>query len=660
GHRGTSILEAYQQVAQTGESRVTEAMYQGESIPDPTWFRIAVVSMGVDIAILAQDITDRKRAEEALLKAKEELEDRVRERTSKLKEASLYARSLIEASLDPLVTISPEGKITDVNEATAKVTGVPRDQLIGSDFSDYFTEPGKAREGYQQVFKKGFVTDYPLTIRNSAGNLVDVLYNASLYRDILGNVLGVFAAARDVTEPKRVMREFAETKNFLDNILESSTKYSIIGEDFDHRILSWNEGARRNYGYTAEEIIGQNSNILHVQEDVKMGIVDRLFETAYERGLAEGEFQRVRKDGSRFIASLVVTRRNDAYGNPIGYLLISSDISEKKQAEEQIRQAAQYARSLIEASVDPLVTISTDGKITDVNRASEQVTGISRLQLIGSDFSDYFTEPERARVGYEKVFRDGFVRDYPLELKHRDGLVTPVLYNASVYRDETGGRILGVFAAARDITKRKEMEKEMLAVHRKLRAMTSEIVLAEERSRQRLAADLHDTVVQTIGAVKLRSQLIQDQIPRKARPIFTELQDMLTQSIAQARLIMAEMSPPVLYELGLIPAVEWLAEQIEDQHGIAIKFERENSIEPLEHEIKVLLFQATRELLMNIVKHAKSEGAVVKVSGNTDRVRIEVIDNGIGLDKKQAFRTDLSSGGFGLFSIRERLRHIGG
>jgi len=109
---------------------------------------------------------------------------------------------LIEASLDPLVTISATGKILDVNEASVKVTGVPREKLIDTDFSDYFTEPKKAQEGYRQVFEKGFVADYPLTIRHKNGNLTDVLYNASVYKDDKGNVLGVFAAARDVTEQK--------------------------------------------------------------------------------------------------------------------------------------------------------------------------------------------------------------------------------------------------------------------------------------------------------------------------------------------------------------------------------------------------------------------------------------------------------------------------
>jgi len=375
-------------------------------------------------------------------------------------QASQYARSLIEASLDPLVTISPEGKITDVNEATIKVTGVLRGKLIGTDFSDYFTEPEKAREGYQQVFAKGFVTDYPLTIRHSDGQLTDVLYNASVYKDARGNVLGVFAAARDVTESKSVMREFTETKNLLDNILQSSIKYSLIGKDLDHHILSWNEGAHRNYGYTAEEILGKSSEILHAPEDVKSGAVKKLLETAYEKGLAEGEFTRVRKDGARFAASVVVTRRNDASGNPIGYLLMSSDISEKKQAEEQLLSASQYARSLIEASVDPLVTISPEGKITDVNEATIKVTGVPREELIGTDFSNYFTEPEQAREGYQQVFAKGSVTDYPLTIRHRNRQLNEVLYNASVYKDARG-HVLGVFAAARDVTAQKRAEAEI-------------------------------------------------------------------------------------------------------------------------------------------------------------------------------------------------------
>lgn len=140
------------------------------------------------------------------------------------KQTSWYARSLIEASLDPLVTISADGKITDVNEGSIKVTGVSREKLIGTDFSDYFTEPVKAREGYKRVFDKGSVTDYGLTIRHKNGQLTDVLYNASVYTNEAGVVLGVFAAARDVTIKKDLEKKLAEYTKGLEVSGARSTK----------------------------------------------------------------------------------------------------------------------------------------------------------------------------------------------------------------------------------------------------------------------------------------------------------------------------------------------------------------------------------------------------------------------------------------------------
>lgn len=142
-----------------------------------------------------------------------QLQDREVERDraeEKTRATSFYSRSLIEASLDPLVTISKEGKVMDVNKATELVTGLSRERLIGSDFSDYFTEPEKAREGYQQAFSKGSVRDYPLAIRHSSGKVTDVLYNAVVYKNEAGEVQGVFAAARDLPEHKKMKEKLKE------------------------------------------------------------------------------------------------------------------------------------------------------------------------------------------------------------------------------------------------------------------------------------------------------------------------------------------------------------------------------------------------------------------------------------------------------------------
>jgi PAS domain S-box-containing protein len=189
------------------------------------------------------------------------------------------------------------------------------------------------------------------------------------------------------------------------------------------------------------------------------------------------------------LAAFIIT------ASTVGHLSVTAKrrAAEAEAGRKAARLASSYNRSLIEASLDPLVTIGHDGKITDVNAATETVTGYARAELIGTDFSDYFTEPEKARLGYQQAFREGLVRDYTLEVRHRDGHTIPILYNASVYRDETG-QVVGVFAAARDITERKRAESEIrLLAHlqsvvaelgqRALRSDRYENVLAEAVTR---------------------------------------------------------------------------------------------------------------------------------------------------------------------------------
>jgi PAS domain S-box-containing protein len=166
----------------------------------------------------------------------------------------------------------------------------------------------------------------------------------------------------------------------------------------------------------------------------------------------------LKKDGTTINVSVTLSPVLDSSGVFVAISTIARDITENTKAKEALRLSNIYNRSLIEASLDPLVTIGYDGKITDVNTSTEFVTGYSRDELIGTDFMNYFTEPEKIKKGYQEVFKDGFVSEYALEIKHRNGHLTPVLYNASVYKDESG-EVIGVFAAACDITELKRAEK---------------------------------------------------------------------------------------------------------------------------------------------------------------------------------------------------------
>jgi chemotaxis family two-component system sensor kinase Cph1 len=168
--------------------------------------------------IAAIDITKRKQTEEALRQLNANLEQRIEERTAELREAAQYSRSLLEASLDPMVTISPEGKITDVNEATELATGRTRGELIGTDFADYFTDHEAAKMGYQKVLDEGQVRDYSLTILHASGKTIDALYNAAVYRNKEGELQGIFAAARDITELKQAETALREANDDLESV----------------------------------------------------------------------------------------------------------------------------------------------------------------------------------------------------------------------------------------------------------------------------------------------------------------------------------------------------------------------------------------------------------------------------------------------------------
>jgi PAS domain S-box-containing protein len=363
-----------------------------------------------------------------------------------VEDARLIA-AVVEFSNDAIIGSTLDGVVTSWNPAAATLYGYSCDEIVGK--SGLLLAPEDRASQMSAVLvrvRDGETVEHlETTLVRKDGTVVPVSLTVAPIRDEDGGIVGVCTFHRDVTERGRAF----EVAQRMEAIIESSDD-AVIALTLEGIVTSWNPAAERLFGYSTEEIIGKPAETVTPKDrpDEMNGILAKVKAGEHIDHL---ETIRVRKDGSVFPVSLTVSAICDAAGTIVGTSMISRNMTE-------LKHAVRYARSLIEATVDPLVTISPEGEITDVNEASIKVTGVPRDELIGTDFTQHFTDPDKAHEGYRRAFEQGSLIDYPLTLIHTDGTLTDVLYNASVYRD-FNDNVLGVVAVARDAAQLRQQQQ---------------------------------------------------------------------------------------------------------------------------------------------------------------------------------------------------------
>ncbi len=392
----------------------------------------------------ATDIHDQKMAEQ-------ELERRVAERTAELAQSTALLETVTANA--PVVLFATDANGTFTVHTGQAVTASDRKpgEFVGKNCRELLPERARTVE---QIHRALAGETFTAVLEDPHDSTFETRYNP--LRDAKGNITGMIAVAVDITERTRAEEALKAERQRFFAVLETLPPMICLLTP-DYHVAFANRAFRERFGESQgrrcyDYCFGRPSpcEFCETYNVLKTG--------------QPHHWEVNTPDGS--VIDAYDFPFTDVDGTPM-ILEMDIDITEAKRAKEGLEKANAYNRSLLEASLDPLVTISPNGKITDVNSAAEKVTGHLREELIGADFSDYFTDPEKARLGYQQVFKEGLVQDYELEVRHRDGSTTPVLYNASVYRDQ-GGEVVGVFAAARDITTRKRAEEEVRRLNEEL------------------------------------------------------------------------------------------------------------------------------------------------------------------------------------------------
>ncbi len=342
------------------------------------------------------------------------------------------------------------------------------------------------------------------------------------------------------------------------------------------------------------------------------------------------------------------------------------DVTERKRQRLALEEREKLLQVILESLPVGVWIHDEKGRIIHINRAGKEIwhgakySGIDRFGYLNAWWPN-----TGKKIGADEwavaraVTKGETTLGEEIRIRCFDGSSKILLNSAIPIRNEEGA-LAGAITVSQDITERKRAERKMLESRENLRILASKLVLAEEAERKRISMLLHDRIAQMLAAAKMKLALMdKEQASGATGKIVFEIRELINKSLRETRNLMMEISPPILYELGFVAAVEWLTEQMSREYAVDIHFKQEGNFDSLQHDMSVLLFQTIREFLVNAGKHSSAKGVTVAVRGSQDVIEIQVADDGVGFDMSNIGQPT-SEGGYGLFGVRERLKSYGG
>ena len=473
-----------------------------------------------------------------------------------------------------------------------------------------------------------------------------------------GKPLRAIGTCTDITARKQAEEHF--------RLAVEGAPNGMVIIDRNGTIVLANSQMEKMFGYTKSELLGQPIEML-------LPAPIRAQQGAHREGFlahpearpmgAGRELFGVRKDGGKVPVEIGL---NPLKSKGESLVLASViDITERKRAEAALRESEERLARTETFSLVMVTHLDLEGRWLKVPPTLCELLRFTEAELLGHRFHE-MTHPDDVETDWRQCLRliRGEIKSFDLEKRYirKDGGIVWVYVNCSVVTDAQD-KPVHFLTYIRDITNRKLNEEKLREYQESLRQLANQLNATEERERKRFAADLHDHIGQSLVLAKLelgRLGEFANPLDKNVRSSIERLADTIDQAIHETRSLTQDLSPQVLYTLGLDAALEWLAENMQERYDLVCHIESQNMATPLNDDCAIVAFQAVRELLINVVKHAGVKEASVYVTREEGAVLIDVKDQGKGFVPDAVNLPQLHGGGFGLFSIRERLSWLGG
>jgi len=587
--------------------------------------------------------------------------------------------SLLDNIPDHIYFKDRKSRFIQASKSVAEQFGVKSvADLIGKTDFDYFTRKHAelAYRDEQEIVKTGKPIEGKLEKETHPDGRITWVSTTKIPRyDEKRNIIGILGISRDVTEKikleeklKERLAELGEEVIFKSNLLTAllnNTPDHIYFKDKKSRFTAVSKSlAEWLSAGSPEDMIDKTDFDYFTKEHAEPAYKDEQKVIKTSKSI-EGKVEKeTYPDGRTNWVSTTKIPRYDKEGNVIGTLGISRDITDKVLAEKKLEETANKLKTIFNAVSEGLAIVDENYVIREANDFLCKLFGSKREEVINKKCCEIFppweescqdcplgklfNKSELSPVSEKtKVSKNGSIRYFSIQC-----------YPIPNYNEKELKSIISI----RDITERKNMEKKNLQNYkRKMKNLSHKLTLAEERERKRIATDLHADIGQTLAFLKLKiGETMEKNSSPNIQESLKEIYNLVQDAITSARSLISQISPTILYELGFVPAVDWLAENILKENKIKYEFKDDRKEKPLTDDLRILLFHAVRELLINIRKHAKAKKVKISIKRKKENIKIEIEDDGIGFNTSTLDSYCEKDVGFGLLNIRSRIDVVGG